>query len=146
MRRLAFALLLVLASAALAEAQTGPVVTPGSVQWDQSDHNALDGTQNVITHYVLEIWAPGSDTVSGSPARTSADIPKGTVTPVAGSANRYVLTRTNWLGLDVPLGPTWVMTILSKGPGGTARSPISNSFMFPIPVRAPKPATGVTVQ
>lgn len=143
MRRLV-ALLFVLGIAAQAEAQA-PVVSPGRVEFTAVDHNALDGTQNVITHYVVELWAPGSDTTLGSPSVTGQDVPKGTTGAVTGSANRYSLTLANW-GLTVPPGPTWVMTIRAKGPGGTARSAASNPFSYPIPVRAPQAPTNVVVQ
>lgn len=136
--------LLLLAAPAEAQAPPPPVVSPTKVEFESLDHNTLAGTENVITHYVVELWSPGSDTVLGSPALSSPDLPKSVASQVAGSANKYAIRIQDW-GVTVPPGPTFVMTIRAKGSGGTARSAVSNPFNFPITVPAPRAPTAVTV-
>ncbi len=138
------AIALVLLSSA-AYAQTTPVVSPTEVQFTSDDMTSVDGGQQVITEFVFELWAPGTDTTSALPQVQSLAIPKATATPVAGVVNRYRVLLTEVPSLQIPKGPTWVMTVLTRGPGGTARSAISNSFTVPIPVRAPHAVTGVVV-
>lgn len=136
---------LILATASNAKAQT--VVTPTAIEFDDSDYSAIDGGQQVVTSYVIELWTPGSDTTQGTPqGPVTQPIPKAQATQVAGqAATRRTILVSSW-GIAIPQGPTWVATVKTIGPGGTARSAASNPFTQPIPVRAPKAVTNVQVK
>ena len=122
------------------------VVDPNTIEFTSPDHvTQIDG-QPVIVTYVFEVWSPGTDTTGGSPVLSSpTPIPKATATVVAGTTPiRYRLKITD-IGFIVTPGPEWVATIKSIGPTGlTSRSPVSNSFKFPLAMRAPLP-TGAPV-
>ena len=138
------ALLLLLPT--VARAQT--VMSPTRLEFDDVDYAAVDGGQPVVTGYVLELWTPGTDTTGQTPPQqqSSAMIPKSQATQVAGAAvTRRTIPLAQW-GLIVPQGPTFVATVRSVGPGGTARSAASNPFTVPIPVRAPNAVTNLHVQ
>lgn len=143
-RVVSLAVLFCFLSPLIARAQT--VVSPVAAEFDDSDFAALDGGQPVVVAYVIELWTPGTDTTQGSPQSTSMQVAKGLTTQVVGqpvTRRRLLLTTAS---LAIPPGPTWVATIKSIGPtGGTARSAVSNPFMVPIPVRAPKAVTGLVV-
>ncbi len=142
-------LLLVLLLANSARAQiAAPVISPGGVEFNDDDFAALDNGQPVVTGYILEIWAPGSDTTGTNPpvAQSGQVITKINTIPIAQqpiTARRIPVTT--W-GFDTPKGPTYVMTVKSVGPGGAVRSAVSNQFTFPLPVRLPTAVTGVVVK
>ncbi len=133
--------------AALPAAAQTPVITPTRAEFTDLDFTEGDNVgQSVVTGYYLEIWTPGSDTTGSTPPiQQSPFIPKNQTTQqVAGTVNARVLPSAVW-GIVIQQGPTFVATIKSVGPGGTARSAVSNPFTFPLPARVPRAVIGLTM-
>jgi hypothetical protein len=135
--RLMLAALLLVFAARLGHAQA--IMAPTAVEFDDADYDTA-----TVDSYVLEIWTPGSDTVNGQPMMVSTPIPKAQATLSGTVQTHRQIIAANW-ALAIPRGPTFVATLRSLGPGGTARSAASNPFSFPLLVPAPRAVTGLTV-
>ncbi len=140
--------LLMLAALPAAAQNPPPVVTPTRAEFTDLDFDAGDDVgQPVVTGYYLEIWTPGADTTGSTPPlQQSPFIPKNQTVQNTATNNPLarILPSTVW-GIVITQGPTFVATIKSVGPGGTARSAVSNPFTFPLPSRVPRAVIGLTM-
>ena len=89
-----------------------------------ADHMAtLPDGQATVTGYTLEVWLPGSNTSTGTPYRTSSlGKPASTTTTITVDQQTFFGTLAK--------GQEFFTTVTATGPGGSARSASSNSFMM----------------
>ena len=101
------------------------VVNPNLVEFVSPDHDRIrpDG-QNVITNYFLEIWSRGVNPSTGQPVQIH-DLGK---PPAVPGTDRVVIDRGQTF-LAMAIGEGFVATVRAVGPGGDARSGISNPFV-----------------
>ena len=101
-----------------------PLVVGRSVSFTSTDHlTTLSDGRPAVSGYTLEIWLPGSNTSTGVPYKTSA-LGK----PASTTTSMTVDQQTFFNSL--PKGQEFFTTLTATGPGGSARSGASNSFMM----------------
>src|SRR5947207_1451249 len=124
-RRGLIASLLLLAIAPAVAAQS--ITDARRVEFTPSaDHNAVDGTTGValVTNYTLDIYLAGGSTVV-----QTANL--GKPTPEADGMIRADFVAL--LGTPLTNGVIYESVVNAVGPGGTAPSARSNTFMFSVP-------------
>jgi regulation of enolase protein 1 (concanavalin A-like superfamily) len=103
----------------------GPLVTGRFVEFTSADHFAtLSDGRAMVSGYVLEVWLPGSNTSTGQPYTTS------NLGKPASSSTVITADERTFFG-TLPKGQEFFTTVTASGPGGSARSGASNSFMMP---------------
>ena len=101
-----------------------PFVIGRSVAFTSADHfSKLPDGRATISGYTLEVWLPGSDTSTAQPFRVSS-LGKPTSTTTAITVDQQAFFAT------LPTGQEFFTTTTATGPGGSARSGASNSFMM----------------
>ena len=101
-----------------------PFVIGRSVAFTSADHfSTLPDGRATISGYTLEVWLPGSDTSTAQPFRVSS-LGKPTSTTTAITVDQQAFFAT------LPTGQEFFTTTTATGPGGSARSGASNSFMM----------------
>jgi hypothetical protein len=101
-----------------------PFVVGRSVSFTSTDHlTTLSDGRPAVSGYTLEVWLPGSNTSTGVPYKTS-DLGK----PASTTTSMTVDQQTFFASL--PKGQEFFTTLTARGPGGSARSGASNSFMM----------------
>jgi len=101
-----------------------PLVTGHYVQFTSPDHfTVLSGGQAAISSYSLEVWRAGTSPSTSQPYSTaSLGKPSATTTTITVDASTFFSA--------LPKGQEFYTTVTANGPGGSARSAASNSFMM----------------
>ena len=109
---------------AVTVSNASPLVVGSTVQFTSADHLAtLPDGRGTVDSYTLEVWLPGSNTTTGQPFATSSlGKPVSTTTTMTVDWQSFFGT--------LPKGQEFFTTVTATGPGGSARSTASNSFMM----------------
>ena len=101
-----------------------PFVVGRSVSFTSTDHlTTLSDGRPAVSGYTLEVWLPGSNTSTAVPYKTS-DLGK-----PASTTTSLTLDQQTFFN-SLPKGQEFFTTITAIGPGGSARSGPSNSFLM----------------
>ena len=102
----------------------GAFVSGRLVSFTSTDHlTTLADGRPAVSGYTLEVWLPGSNTTTGVPYKTSS-LGKPTSTTTSLTVDQQTFFAT------LPKGQEFFTTVAATGPGGSARSGASNSFMM----------------
>jgi hypothetical protein len=101
-----------------------PLVIGRYVEFTSADHvSTLPDGRATVTGYTMEVWLPGSNTSTGQPYRVSnLGKPASTTTTIKVDQQTFFSS--------LPKGQEYFTTVTATGPGGSARSTASNSFMM----------------
>jgi regulation of enolase protein 1 (concanavalin A-like superfamily) len=101
-----------------------PFVIGKTVTFTSADHFAtLPDGRATIDGYTLEVWLAGANTASAQPYKTSSlGKPASTTTTINVDQQAFFAS--------LPKGQEFFATTTATGPGGSARSAASNSFMM----------------
>jgi hypothetical protein len=101
-----------------------PFVIGRSIAFTSADHfSTLPDGRATISGYTLEVWLAGANTSTGQPYKTSSlGKPASSTTAIEVDQQAFFAS--------LPKGQEFFATTSATGPGGSARSAASNSFMM----------------